>query len=521
MKKEMLAEVPLDSKQTKMKRLSNVPLLLLLLSFSCKQQHFDLLIRNAKIIDGTGSQAIAGDVGINADTIAAVGDLHSAKATKEIDAKRLVLAPGFIDAHSHHDWGLDKNPYGLAVVSQGITTIVVGQDGGSHFPLKAYFKKLNDSAVAVNVASYSGHNTIRDQVLGKDFKRKATAEEVEKMKALLKEDMEAGALGLSTGLEYDPGIYSSKDEVLQLSSVLKEYNGRYISHLRSEDRYFWDALNEIVNIGRETKIPVQISHFKLAMRGLWGKTDSALQILDAARREGVEITADLYPYTYWSSTIRVLFPDRNFNDEKEAAFILKEVTSAEGIIFSNYEPNPEFNGKSLKEVAAMEKLSPEKMLITLINHLDDCDKKNGDCSGSIVATSMDETDVKKLMTWSHTGICSDGASSGRHPRGFGAFTRVLHHYVKEEKALSLQEAIHKMTLLNAQQLGIKKRGSIQPGYFADLVLFDPETVTDNSTISEPQKISSGVEKVFVNGAVVFESDKTIGSRPGKVILRKN
>jgi N-acyl-D-amino-acid deacylase len=500
-----------------MKKLSIIFLLLALVS--CQQQHFDLIIRNAKIIDGTGKPSLSGDVGINADTIAAVGDLHSAKATKEIDAKGLVLAPGFIDAHSHHDSGLEENPDGLAVVSQGVTTIVVGQDGGSDLPLKDYFKKFTDSPVAVNVASYSGHNTIRDQILGKDFKRKATAEEIEKMKSLLKADMEAGALGLSTGLEYDPGIYSSKEEVLQLSSVLKEYNGRYISHLRSEDRYFWDALNEIVNIGRETKIPVQISHFKLAMRGLWGKTDSALKILDAARKEGIEVTADLYPYTYWSSTIRVLFPDRNFNDEKEAAFILKEVTSAEGIIFSNYEPNPEYNGKSLKEVADIEKMSPEKMLITLIKRLDDCDKKNGDCSGSIVATSMAEEDVKKLMTWPYTGICSDGASSGRHPRGFGAFTRVLGYYVRNEKTLSLEEAVHKMTLLNAQQLGIKKRGSIQVGYFADLVMFNPETVTDNSTIAEPQKPSTGIEKVFVNGAIVFENGKTSGSHSGKVIVR--
>jgi N-acyl-D-amino-acid deacylase len=488
---------------------------------NCKEQHFDLIIRNAKIIDGTGKAAVSGDVGINADTIAFIGDLHSTKATKEIDAKGLVIAPGFIDAHSHHDWGLGKNPDGLAVVSQGVTTIVVGQDGGSNSPLKDYFKKLSDSAVAINVASYSGHNTIRDQVLGKDFKRKATEEEIAQMKKLLKADMEVGALGLSTGLEYDPGIYSSKEEVLQLSSVLKSYNGRYISHLRSEDRYFWDALNEIVNIGRETKMPVQISHFKLAMRSLWGKTDSALKILDAARKEGINVTADLYPYTYWSSTIRVLFPDRNFNDEKEAAFILKEVTSAEGIIFSNYDPNPEYNGKSLKEVAEIEKTSPEKMLIKLIKRLDECDKKNGECSGSIVATSMDEADVKKLMTWSHTGICSDGASSGRHPRGFGAFTRVLGYYVKKENALSLEEAVNKMTLLNAQHLGIEKRGAIQTGYFADLVIFDPEKVTDNSTISEPQKVSSGIEKVLVNGTIVFENNQPSGNKPGKVILRSS
>jgi N-acyl-D-amino-acid deacylase len=499
------------------------PLYILLLSIiiSCKQQHYDVIIRNARIVDGTGKPVVFGDVAINRDTICLIGDLKGAKGKKEIDAEGLIVAPGFIDAHSHHDRGLEENPEGLAVVSQGVTTIVVGQDGGSDTPLKEYFKKLNSSPVAVNVASYSGHNTIRDQVLGKDFKRKASAEEIEKMKELLKADMEAGALGLSTGLEYDPGIYSSKEEVLQLASVLKQYNGRYISHLRSEDRFFWDALNEIITIGRETKMPVQISHFKLAMRGLWGKTDSALKILEAARKEGIDITADLYPYTYWSSTIRVLFPDRNFNDVKEAAFILKEVTSPEGIIFSNYGPNPEYNGKSLKEAAEIEKMSPEKMLIALIKRLDECDEKKGDCGSSIVATSMAEEDVKKLMLWPHTGICSDGASSGRHPRGFGAFTRVLANYVRREKTLTLEEAIHKMTLLNAEHLGIDRRGAIRSGYFADLVIFDPENINDKATIAEPQKVSTGMEKVFVNGTLVFENNKTCGARPGKVILHKN
>jgi N-acyl-D-aspartate/D-glutamate deacylase len=255
------------------------------------------------------------------------------------------------------------------------------------------------------------------------------------------------------------------------------------------------------------------------MRGLWGKADSTLSLLENARQEGIDITADLYPYTYWSSTIRVLFPGRNFSDEKEAAFALKEVTSPEGVIFSSYEPNPEYNGKSLAEVASLEKRTPEKMLIELIRRLDDCDRKSIDCDGSIVATSMDEKDVKKLMQWPHTNICSDGASSGRHPRGFGAFTRVLGHYVREEKTLSLEQAVYQMTALAAEHVGIQRRGRVRAGYYADLAVFDPKTVKDEATIQYPQKVSTGMEHVWVNGVEVYSGGKTTGKLSGKVIRR--
>ena len=494
-------------------------LFFLLILVSCSQQKFDVIIRDASILDGTGSPAITADVCISGDTIAAIGDFSDAIATEIISGKGLVLAPGFIDTHSHHDWGLNKNPDALAVVSQGVTTIVVGQDGGSNTPLKKYFELLSDSPVAVNVASYSGHNTIREMVMGQDFKKQSATEQVEKMKALLKDDMDAGAFGLSTGLEYDPGIYSHESEVLELSKLLPKYGGRYISHIRSEDRYFDHAINEIIQIGKTTGIPVQISHFKLAMTSLWGKADATLALLDSARAQGINITADVYPYPYWSSTIRVLFPERNFNDEKEAAFILKNVTTPEGIVFSRYEPQPEYNGKSLAEVAELEHKTPKRMLIELIKRLDDCDKKNGECSGSIVATSMSESDIDKLLHWKHSNICSDGASYGRHPRGFGAFTRILGKYVREKKIYTLTEAINRMTALSAEHLGINKRGIIKPGNYADLVLFDPEMADDRATISDPQAVSTGIVHVMVNGKTVYINGKTTAQHPGKVIRR--
>ena len=491
---------------------------------SCKtgRQEYDTIIRNGIIYDGNGGKPYKGDIGIKADTIAFIGDLSKASAKKEIDANGKSVAPGFIDTHSHHAGNLFEHRDLIAAVSQGITTIIIGQDGGSNFPLSDFYKKLSDTAVALNIGSYSGHNTIRDSILGKDYKRTATQDEIEKMKLLLKQDMEAGAFGLSTGLEYDPGIYSGNDEVLQLAKVVSPFNGRYISHIRSEDRYFWKAIDEVITIGKEAKIPMQVSHIKLAMHNIWGKADSLLALFDAARKNGIDITADIYPYAFWNSTIKVLFPDRNFSDEKEAELILREITLPNDIILGSYEVKPEYAGKNLAEIAKLENKTPARMLVELIKRIDDWKKENGrECQENIMATSMSETDIKKLMEWAHTNICSDGSSGGTHPRGYGAFTRVLGKYVNKEKALTMEQAIYKMTSLSAQQIGIKKRGLIKTGNYADLVMFDPETVSDEATITEPHKLSDGIETVWVNGTIVFENKKTTELYPGKIIKRQS
>lgn len=499
-----------------------LPLFLLsLFLFACEgKKKYDLIIRNALVYDGTGALPLNADVAVSGDTIAFVGDLAAAEGTSIIDARGLALAPGFIDTHSHHDWGLSEGPDAMAAVSQGITTIIVGQDGGSNTPLRSFFKALSDSGVALNVGSYSGHNTIRDMVMGKDFKRKAKPAELDSMMMILKDDLEAGALGLSTGLEYDPGIYSHPEEVLKLAQLLPEYKGRYISHIRSEDRDFWEALNEVVVIGKTIKVPVQVSHFKLAMKSLWGRADSALAIVSQARDSGVNITADIYPYTFWSSTIRVLFPDRNFKDLNEAEFILREVANPEGIILNSYDPNPGYEGRNLLDIAVIERKSPAKMLVDLIARLDECEEIRGkECSGSIVASSMAEADIIRLLAWEHTNICSDGASMGRHPRGWGAFTKILRHYVREEQLMTMEKAISKMTSLSATNMGITKRGTIKPGNYADLVLFNPQTVGDQSTIDDPQKMSTGIETVWVNGSPVLIRGKATGRMPGRIIKR--
>jgi len=259
------------------------------------------LITNVEIIDGSGAPAFAGSVRINDGLIADIGDLERCEGETVINGGGHTLSPGFIDTHSHADGGIFDHPDALVIVSQGITTVVVGQDGGSPYPLSEFFAKLEATPATINVASYVGHNRLRSEVLGEDFRRTATGEEIAVMADMLASELESGALGLSTGLEYEPGIYSATSEVLTLAHVAAAAGGRYISHMRSEDRWFEDALDEIILIGRETGMPVQISHIKLAMKRLWGDAAKTIAKLDAARADGVQITADIYPYEYWQS----------------------------------------------------------------------------------------------------------------------------------------------------------------------------------------------------------------------------
>ena len=294
------------------------------------------LIAGALVVDGSGRPGTEVSVRIQGDRIVDVGDLKPRAGERVIKAAGLVLAPGFIDTHSHADEDIFTHPDALADVSQGITTVVVGQDGESIYPLRDFFAKLEKLPPAVNVASYAGHGTLRDLVMGKDFRRHATAAEVDSMHKLLDIEVIAGALGLSSGLEYDPGIYSDSTELFTLTDVFALSGSRYISHIRSEDRYFWAAIDEIIAIGRRSRIPVQVSHTKLAMKAIWGQHDSLLNVLDRARDDGVLITADVYPYTYWQSGLTVLFPARDFDNRKSAAFALAQVSPADGLLLTHY-----------------------------------------------------------------------------------------------------------------------------------------------------------------------------------------
>jgi N-acyl-D-amino-acid deacylase len=474
------------------------------------------LFERATVIDGSGDKRQLQDVLIVDGVIAQLGDIAAIAGDKCIDAEGLILTPGFIDTHSHHNRGLTEQPHATAAVSQGITTIIVGQDGSSVM-IDELKQSLATVPVAVNVATYVGHGSIRTAVMGADYKRTATPKEVAAMVALLEKEMESGALGLSTGLEYDPGIYCDTEEVIALAKTTANYGGRYISHVRSEDRAFVQAIEELLLIGHQAEIPVQISHIKLATTDLWGQADRILERLNTARKEGIDVTADIYPYTYWKSTLTVLFPDRDFNDLDEAKYVLDKISPADELTLTSYEADPSLVGKTVAEIASERKIPEAETLLQLIH-----DAYSDDMSSqeSVIGVSMIEPDIATLITWEHTNICSDGSIEG-HPRGYGAFPRAICKYVKEMAVVSLEEMIHKMTSLSASHTGIKNRGMIKPGYAADLVLFDYDRIKDNASIEDHDALASGIVGVWVNGERVWEETGPMGAYPGVFIERSS
>lgn len=477
------------------------------------------LIMNVRVVDGTGAAARDASVRIEDDRVVEVGDLAAVAGEDVVDGHGLVLAPGFIDTHTHFDRGLEEDPAALGAVSQGITTAIVGQDGSSHWPLSEYFDRVEEHRVAVNVASFAGHGTLRRLVMGDDYRRAATQAEVDEMRGLLREELAAGALGLSTGLEYDPGIYSETDEVVALARETARVGGRYASHIRSEDRHLFDAIEELIRIGDEAGIPVQVTHMKLAMRSLWGQADRLLQRLDEARAAGVDVMACVYPYEYWQSTLTVLFPERDFEDREAAAFALRELAPPEGMRLTQFDPDPSYVGMTIAEIAERRGVDPVTAYMRLIAEAQALEAESGESAETVLGTSMDPADIARLIAWPHSDICTDGELAGGHPRGFGTFPRVLRLYVREIGGLTLEEAVHKMSGLAAQHMGIADRGVIRPGAFADLVLFDPATIADRATVEEPRLTSAGVITVWVNGVEVYSAGAPTGAYPGRVLRR--
>jgi N-acyl-D-amino-acid deacylase len=468
-----------------------------------------LVIRNAKVVDGTGAPARRAEVRIEKGRIAAVGPRVARPGDATLDAAGLVLAPGFIDTHNHSDRGLDREPAASSQVSQGITTVLLGADGSSAWPLAEWFEKRRRNPAALNTAMTAGHATIRTKVMGDDFKRAARPDEVAAMVKLTEQAMREGAAGLSSGLEYEIGSYAATEELIAMARVVGRFQGLYISHVRDEADRAFEAFAELVRIAREAKVAAQISHMKLGTAGVWGKAAEAVKLVNDARRARLDVTADVYPYEAWASTITVLIPNKRYDDPASVARGLADVGGAQNITVVSYAPNPAWEFRSMADIAQAEGITPVELFIRIV--------RNG--GAGVVCKSMLESDMKVLYAQPWTMISSDGGIGMRHPRGAGTYPRFLGRYVREQQWMPLETAIHKMTALPAARLKLKDRGRIRAGFAADLVLFDERSILDRSTFLKPFELSEGVQKVWVNGELVWSDGAVTGRLPGKVLTR--
>jgi N-acyl-D-amino-acid deacylase len=371
---------------------------------------------------------------------------------------------------------------------------------------------MRKNPAALNVALMAGHATIREQVMRKDFRRTATAAEIEEMAQLADQAMREGAIGLSSGLEYDVGSYSATEELVALAHAAAKHGGFYMTHIRDEADKSFEALNEEIAIGGRAHIPVEHSHIKLGTVGVWNKAAGYIKVIEDARRRGVDFLADCYPYSAWSSNLQVLVPDKQYENPKSVEKALADVGGASHVTIADFSPHPEYESKTLEALASAHGISPVEMYIQLIREGDAAHTEAG-----IIGQSMIEPDIKAFYQQPWVMVASDGGIGSKHPRGAGTFPRVLGLYVREKHWLTLPEAIRKMTSLPAQRLGWKDRGVIRRGAMADLVLFDPDTVIDRSTYANPFELPTGIEKVFVNGELVWDAGKPTGARPGRVL----
>lgn len=473
-----------------------------------------VVITGGSLIDGSGGAPVNDAVVvIKGDSIVAAGRRRQIKipeGARLIDARGLVIAPGFIDTHNHSDRGFADDPSAATQVSQGITTVAVGQDGGSALPIGEYLNKLDHNPGALNVVTFVGHATLRSEVMGENTNRHATATEIEKMKQLVEQAMRDGAFGLSTGLEYEVGKPASTEEVIALASVAGRFGGIYISHIRDEADKAFEAFAEAIRIGREGHLPVQISHIKLGTVAVWGRASEATALIEKARRRGQDVTADCYPYDAWNSTIRVLIPSGRHDDAGDVARGLADVGGAQNITIVSCKAHPDYEFKTLAEIALQQTIPPVELYMRIVR----------DGGASIVCHSMKDEDIRTFYQQPWVMVSSDGGIGSRHPRGAGTFPRVLGRFVRELHWLALQEAVRKMTSLPAWRLGLKDRGLIRPGYKADIVLLNPNRVIDRSTFQQPQLTSEGISCVFVNGIEVWRDAAVTGNRPGRALRHR-
>ena len=469
-----------------------------------------MLLKDGLIIDGIGRRGFQGDVRIVGDTITAIGRLSAQPGEEVVTLGRdLVIAPGFIDAHSHADGGIDTQTDATVMVRQGITTSVVGQDGGSAFPLEDWQAAREKNPATINLASFVGHGTVRHQVMGEDYKRLATPDEIRRMRVLVAQAMQKGAIGLSSGLEYEPGSYSNTEELVALAEVAGIYGGMYISHVRDEENEAIAAFDEVIAIGERARLPVQISHIKLGSAPVWGKARLVLEKMGTARKRGVDITADVYPYTYWQSGLPTLVPSEKNSDREAWKLALSEIGGPAQVRLSSYEPDASWVNKTIAQIAQMTGKDP----ITLCQEI--ASKPH-----SVVVTAMQETDLRVFLADPTTMFCTDGSLRPTHPRGAGSYPRVLGHYVREQKLLTLENAIRKAAALPAARFGFIDRGLIAVGKKADLVIFDKNKILDTATVETPASPPLGMHSVLINGKVVMTGTTITSERPGRILRRK-
>lgn len=526
---------------------------------------FDIIIKNGSVLDGISDSAIKADLGVVGDRIEVLGNLEPNSAKTVIDATDKIVSPGFIDIHSHTDLELLINPKAESKIRQGVTTELSGNCGGSMFPhkktltqyekaikknlgidfswtdLEGYHDLMEKRGTAVNHATLVGQGTVRQHVLGSD-RRAPTSDEMNTMKSLVAEAMEQGALGISTGLEYTPDRFSYTEEIIELCRIVSKFDGFYATHTRSEDTELLEAVGEAIHISEKAELPLQISHLKAAGRVNYYKIPMVLDLIEGARKRGLDATADRYPYTAFATSLSIMFPiwaldggQKRFVErlkDKDLRAKMKEETlvkakgnnSWESMLIQsvNNESNRPLVGKYLLEAAENAHKDPYEFVCELLI------SEGGDLS--IIGFGMSEENTALILKHPLVMLGSDGvalAPYGKlgegipHPRNYGSFPRFLGKYVREEKLLPLPEAIKKMTSMPAKKMGLIKRGTLSKGCFADIVIFDPNTVADLATYTEPAQYSKGIDTVIVNGTVVIDRGKHSGELPGKILHKTN
>ena len=537
-------------------KLPSCIVLLCILMGCASGETYDVLIKNGQIVDGSGKTSYRGDIGINADTIAAIGPLEDAMGKEEIDATGLVVAPGFINMLSWANESLIEDGRSQGDIRQGVTLEVMGE-GHSMGPLNELMKRemregqedityevswsslggyldfLEKKGVSTNIASFVGNGTLRQYVMGYE-NRRPTEAELDTMKLLTRQAMEEGAMGLSTSLIYVPSGHAKTDEIIELAKVVSEYNGMYISHIRDEEGGLLEAVQELIEIADEADIRSEIYHFKASGNANWDLLDEAIRLVDNAREGGLSITTDMYMYNASSTGLNVVLPKwakegghsatmKLIEDPKQRQKMMDEIdfhVPPDKILLVGFRNKAMRNliGNTLAEVAAERNQSANETLVDLIYE--------DDSRIQVVYFSMSEDNIKKKLALPYMSICSDAGSytnegvfleQSTHPRAYGSFARLLGKYVREEKIIGLEEAIYKLTTLPATNLNIEKRGALQAGYYADVVLFDAGKIQDNATFEKPHQYATGMQYVFVNGTAVLKKGRHTGSFPGRVV----